>query len=217
MGSVRQRRAKRNLNKATRRNKDSHRKVNITSNPIIQANWDYNLTLKQNYKKLGLTMKLGKTTGGEEKELVEKLKHQAAEQAKAQAAEVDENETDPSKIPEGEARIIRDEKGEVVKVIYGTKKAVSIDEDEQDEAAGDQAGKEPTKVIKLLETYAAQPSNSFQRHQSQREINWLEQLYNKYGDDYEKMKWDKKLNIYQQSAGDLRRRILKWRKSVGKL
>ena len=116
---------------------------------------------------------------------------------------------DPSRIPEGEERLIRDpETNEVIKVIYGTMKVDDKDESEEEI--------ENPSVIKQLEEYAEKNSKiKKERHQSERENDWIKSLYEKYGDDYDKMKWDKKLNIYQQSAGDLKRRIIKWKKANG--
>ena len=51
------------------------------------------------------------------------------------------------------------------------------------------------------------------RHQSTREGEWISRLVERYGDDYEAMARDMKLNPMQQTEGDLRRRIRKWRSS----
>lgn len=218
MTSVRKRKmARSSVKKNTRRTKDKQRNINIHSNPIIEANWDKSLTLKQNYKKLGLRAKLGRSAGGDEQKVVSLSEVQANQEKKKKKDQLThvpsvseiENLDDPSRIPEGEARLIRDpETNEVIKVIYGTMK---VDDNEESE----EEIENPT-VIKQLEEYAEKNSKiKKERHQSERENDWIKSLYEKYGDDYDKMKWDKKLNIYQQSAGDLKRRIIKWKKANG--
>ncbi|CAD1812323.1 Ribosome biogenesis protein Nop16 family protein [Candida parapsilosis] len=213
MVSVRKRKmARSSVKKNTRRTKDKQRNINVYSNPIIAKNWDKSLTLQQNYKRLGLRAKLGHMAGGVEKkvESLTELRNKKKNKDKDDIVTIDkiEHTDDPSKIPEGEARIIRDpETNEVLKVIYGTMKAEDEESDED---------KVDNSVIKQLEEYAEQHSKvKKERHLSDRESDWLKSLYEKYGDDYEKMKWDKKLNIYQQSAGDLKRRINKWKKGNG--
>lgn len=212
MTSVRKRKmAKSSIRKNTRRVKDKKRDVNIHSNPIIAKNWDKSLTLQQNYKRLGLASKLGGIAGGQEQK-VETLSERRARKAKEAELQVTiddiEKSEDPSKIPEGEARLIRDpETNEVVKIIYGTMKL------NKSNISNDI---EKPEVIQQLEEYAEKHSKiKHERVQSDREQDWLKALYEKYGDDYEKMKWDKKLNINQQSAGDLKRRIIKWKKANG--
>jgi nucleolar protein 16 len=211
MGSVRQRRAnKTSARKATRKNKDKQRKVNIASNPIIAANWDYSLTLAQNYKKLGLTSKLGVRAGGIEKDLDHPVVKETIEQKEAKKLEESVDSQDPEDIPEGEARIIRDDEGQVLKVIYGKKKPLNDDM----ELTKTPQVQPTTEVVKQLEQYASR-SVKTDRIQSSREEAWIQVLYEKYGDDYDKMKWDKKLNIYQQSPGDLKKRVVKWKKRHG--
>ncbi|CUM67745.1 uncharacterized protein PRCAT00005450001 [Priceomyces carsonii] len=204
MTSVRKRKMNRSsVRKNTRRTKDKQRNINIHSNPIIAANWDKDLTLKQNYKRLGLRMKLGKIAGGEERE-VKTLTEFRNERSLPSIEPKDIEQTDdPSQIPEGEARLIRNpETNEVEKVIYGTMKVSKLDEKEP----------EASIVVKQLEEYARGGKAKKDRIPSKREQDYLRSLYEKHGDDYEKMKWDKKLNVQQQSAGDLRKRIMKWKK-----
>ncbi|RLV87246.1 Nucleolar protein 16 [Meyerozyma sp. JA9] len=201
MVSVRKRKmARSSVRKNTRRLKDRQAKINIHSNPIIAANWDKSLTLQQNYKRLGLRAKLGTMAGGQERPVIKASEKQ--EEHHVPVSEI-ENTTDPSKIPEGEARLIRDpETNEVTQVIYGTMKAKSTEDTP-----------EVSTVVKQLEETAKKNAKiKKERKPSEQESQWLQQLYEKYGDDYEKMKWDKKLNVYQQSAGDLRRRITQWKK-----
>lgn len=206
MTSVRKRKMNRSsVRKNTRRVKDKHDNINIHSNPIIAKHWDKSLTLQQNYKRLGLRTKLGTMAGGVEQDVLtlSEIKQRRQDDTKVSVEEI-ENTDDPAKIPEGEARIIRDpESGDVVKVIYGTMKTK--------QAVASKV--EKSEVIQQLEEYAKKNSLvKRDRKQSEREDSWLKELYEKHGDDYEKMKWDKKLNIFQQSAGDLRKRITKWKK-----
>lgn len=74
-----------------------------------------------------------------------------------------------------------------------------------------------TQFIRQLEARVAQEEEALKhrkpRHQSQREQEWIQRLVEKYGDNIQAMVRDRKLNPFQQSEGDLRRRIRKWRES----
>ncbi|AQZ13800.1 NOP16 (YER002W) [Zygosaccharomyces parabailii] len=220
MTSVRKRKMnKSSIGKATRRNKNRQRKINIASNPIIAANWDYSLTLKQNYKNLGLRAKLQKPAGGEEadfsrerrKEPLVKspIEYESDEEEGDPEQKASDEELDPSEIPQGEARIRRDGDGNVVEVIYGQKMPFNICDNATD---GPQETDPPkSEVVKKLEELANAPAIKKERMMSVREEEWLERLYNKHGENYRQMFFDTKLNIYQQSEGDLRRRIIAWK------
>ena len=71
-------------------------------------------------------------------------------------------------------------------------------------------------VIKQLEEAAMNGARKAPRGQSQREQEWVERLVNKYGNDYAKMARDLKLNPMQQTAADIRKRVVKWQKSQTK-
>lgn len=194
------------VRKSTRRVKDKQRDINIHSNPIIEANWDKSLTLQQNYKKLGLRSKLGNLAGGQEQKVETLTEIRARNASEPTSASIDdiENTEDPTKIPEGEARLVRNDKGEVERVIYGTMKVVKAEP------------KKKSAVVELLQEYGSKYAKiKKERVASDRENEWLKNLYEKHGDDYDKMMWDRKLNVNQQSAGDLRRRITKWKKLKG--
>lgn len=208
MTSVRKRKmARSSVKKNTKHVKDKKRDVKMTAHPVMQAHWDKKLTLKQNYKRLGLTARLGHATGGEEATVTTVSEYRASKEAEGPQAPSPESiatETDPEKIPLGEARLIRDpETNEVVQVIYGKM-----------EVAAKKETANPTSIIdeliKYNEEHAKPPRNITT---TAREDAWLAKLEEKYGDDFEKMKWDKKLNPTFMSAGQLRKKMALYHKN----
>lgn len=177
--------------KATRRTKTNHKKVRITSNPIISKHWDPSLTLAQNYKNLGLQFRLGAPTGGLEK---------------ASGAE-------ESKGTLGHAPRTRVKSG---KIIHGEDGSVRVEYSDEDSEEEEWRGFEDSGVVKELKELAASEVK-VPRVQSDRESDWVRRLVEKHGDNYEAMFWDKRLNVHQQSVGDIKRRVYKWRKANGLL
>lgn len=55
------------------------------------------------------------------------------------------------------------------------------------------------------------------RMQSRREGEWIEALVSKWGENYKGMMTDRRLNPMQQSEGDLRRRIERWKEGRGNI
>jgi nucleolar protein 16 len=174
------------LPKATRRTKTKHKKLAIQTNAVISKHWDPSLTLAQNYKKLGLQAKLGAPSGGSENVTKE-------EYSKGTLGTVP-----TSKVKSG-------------KIIHGEDGSVRV-EYEDEESEQEWMGFEDTEVVKELKEMAASEVK-VPRTQSDRESDWVRRMVEKHGDDYESMFWDKTLNIRQQSIGDIKRRIYKWKKS----
>lgn len=214
MTSVRKRKMKRSsVLKATRRLKDRHLKITVRGSKLIAENWDHNATLAQNYERLGLAVKLEKPAGGTEKkftpEKFEDVSESENEENPVAVAQDDpELPDDPAKIPKGQAKIVRDKDGKIVRVIEGT-----YEEDPEDRVV--EPVKPKTKIVEELEKLASRPVETRKKHQTERERDWLGVLYRKYGEDYEKMKWDMKLNPYQHTPAQLKKKITKWKKEVG--
>lgn len=207
MASVRKRKmARSSVKKNTKRVKDKQRNIKMTAHPVMQAHWDKKLTLKQNYKKLGLTVRLGKPAGGEEAPIqtLSEYRKESAEKEKSQVKPDDvATETDPEKIPEGEARLIRDpETNEVVEIIYGKMK---VNEKKTEEA-------KDSIIAELIKYNEETAKPVVPKTPSSRERVWLEKLQAKYGDDYEKMKWDRKLNPMLMSVGQLKKKMAQLRR-----
>jgi nucleolar protein 16 len=70
-------------------------------------------------------------------------------------------------------------------------------------------GGERPEVLRALEREANQPTEKTVRHQSGREVEWLQRLVARHGDDTAAMVRDVKLNPMQQTAADIRRRLKK--------
>lgn len=161
---------------------------------------DKKQTLAQNYKRLGLVSRLNKRSGGIEKS----LSSITAASSKPAAPS--------TKLAPGEARIERDEDGNIVNIIYGKSAEEALNDDDDMEEEGED---ESTDIVKALEEQASF-AVATERSQSEREKEWVEALVQKYKRDYSKMVWDRKLNPYQQTEGDIKRRIVKWEKTQKK-
>jgi hypothetical protein len=70
------------------------------------------------------------------------------------------------------------------------------------------------KQIPWLEIEPPKEAVPLHRHLPQGEVRFCRDLYEKYGTDYSRMERDLKLNAYQQTRKDLKRRIEKYLKEV---
>lgn len=210
----------------------------MLQNPIIAANWDKKKTLSQNYKTLGLTRKLNKATGG-----VERFRALTSDDSGEEEDPLAiEGLKRKPKIPNTdlpEVRIERDpETGAILRVVDDDIPSVKanplndmlndVDMDSADEKAtqdwmslgrvpaesrADKSNPHKTHVVAALEAVAAGGVRKAPRLQSTREKDWIEQLVEKHGDDYEAMFKDRTLNVMQQSVGDIKRRVQKWQRT----
>jgi nucleolar protein 16 len=72
--------------------------------------------------------------------------------------------------------------------------------------------RKPKGIVGVLEAQADAEASMprKQRHQSKREGEWVARLVEKHGGDFRAMSRDRRLNVMQQSEGDLRRRVGRW-------
>lgn len=80
------------------------------------------------------------------------------------------------------------------------------EEEDDEEWGGIKEDGTETDIVKSLIAEARAPVVKKPRHMSEREAEWLTKLVQRYGDDYEAMARDHKLNPMQQTAADIRRR-----------
>jgi nucleolar protein 16 len=213
-------------------------KKRILAHPIIAANWDKDQTLAQNYKRLGLTARLNKNTGGIERKLGDVHRDEDGDfDNRRDALNITSASRRKERIDLGEAKIERDpETGKILRVIEQSKPKLNplndslndLDSESEDEQAlfslDNQHGANAavgsknaalTETVRLLEADASRPEVKYKRRQPQGEIDFIEALVKKYGDDVGKMARDTKINYMQRSEGDLKQRIKKWRASGG--
>ncbi|KAF9996248.1 Nucleolar protein 16 [Entomortierella chlamydospora] len=196
MATVRKRRTtKAPSRKVTRKNANKHKKkVNVIGNKIIRENWDKKATLRQNYARLGLLPSLNGVTGGIE------VKDEAEVEENEQMTLEELAET----LTEEQGIIQRDDDGNIINIIVG--KAKTKEEIDEMMERDVEPVKAKTDVVRALEAQAANVLKK-ERYQSEGEVVWAAQLVEKYGDNYEKMFWDRKLNPNQQTVAQLKKRI----------
>ncbi|EMR11590.1 hypothetical protein PNEG_00034 [Pneumocystis murina B123] len=183
---------KRKKIKLKKRKKTSNKSssVSICLGPILSEKWKKEKTLEQNYRELGIVLKQNK----------EKESPRKAEESNGFFS----NKKNLLKLKPNEAQILRDDQGNIIKVIY--EKQYDFD-DELNEIAMENT-KAKTQVIEELKN-KIKNNIKFNRRPSQNEINFLNRLIELYGDNVDAMAKDIKLNPMQQTAADLRRRISK--------
>ncbi|KAF2202436.1 nucleolar protein 16 [Delitschia confertaspora ATCC 74209] len=228
---------KKNKSSIPKRRHNPKSKKKILQNPIIAAHWNQKETLSQNYRRLGLTARLNHATGGTEKTIkLLGLNDPTSSRADVAAGSTADALNIVSRAPAvaesavQEAEVELDpETGKIIRIInHPTSSGKTnplndplneLEESDIEEWSGFAHVPEDTPsanpVIRQLEEAARNGVRKAPRKQSQREEEWIERLIQKYGDDYERMFRDTKLNPMQQSVGDLKRRVKKWKQTHG--
>ncbi|KAL4903904.1 nucleolar protein 16 [Aspergillus multicolor] len=230
MGNIRQ--TKKNRSSAPKQTmkrkgvlKSGKKKINVLGNAIIAENWDRNATLTQNYRRLGLLHRLNAPTGGSEKRKTEKGLEEVSSSLHIKGS------VDAMKDAAiSEMKVERDpETGKIIRVIRKEDDQVEVagrkvrssnplndplnDLSDDNSEAKPQGKKAANSIVQQLEIQADNVAPKKPRHQSTREGEWIERLVARHGDNFAAMARDMKLNPMQQTAGDLRRRINKWKAS----
>ncbi|KAI1103528.1 ribosome biogenesis protein Nop16 [Jackrogersella minutella] len=209
----RKRRSSRNAIRQPSSAMRTKRLLNPLGSDVVAKNWNKKETTTQNYRRLGLVSRLKAPTGGVEPNAASK---------KLQGRPT--KPSDPFAIARStgavisEARVERDENGRIIRVLDGfmskdnplndpLNDLESDDDEDEEEAAEEWDG----GIVPELETQANRPVIKKSRTQPKREIEWLQRLVEKYGDDTKAMSRDRKLNPMQQTEADITRRIKKWK------
>ncbi|KAI8920324.1 hypothetical protein PhCBS80983_g01520 [Powellomyces hirtus] len=210
MARPRARRTTRNPTlKVSRKQKNPYDVSFAQAHPLVRKNWDKRLTLKQNYERMGLVSALNGAAGGTEHGAAERAAEQ--EVLEKQKEEIEWRSIDaepPTPIapiePEDEEGYDVDVQGPVqidprVKRIghkVGLKRqVVDVARPTPSHSVVEAMEAESRDVVKLI------------RHASEQEGKIFGDLLRKHARDYDAMALDMKLNKYQLSAGQLKKRI----------
>jgi nucleolar protein 16 len=196
----------------------------------LQDAWDKSKTVHQNYTALGLQLALTPTqSGGAERTLIFPKDSASAEPVPATLTSA---EAGLSIIPRGFGRIIRDEFGNVIRIdipegeeIQDSEQNTELPEVDVDEKTMDdwvgclnkthrandaedarRSSAQGTHPVVVLEKLSAS-GRVVPRHSSCGERSYLARLIQKYGDNYEGMTRDRRLNPEQKTVGELRRAV----------
>ncbi|KAG4306207.1 hypothetical protein PORY_000195 [Pneumocystis oryctolagi] len=170
-----------------------HAPCTIRFGSVLSEKWKKERTLEQNYVEMGLVAKPNK------------------ERCMYGLGGFLSEKDDSLRLRPNEAKIQRDHQGNIVEIVYGKQK--EFDEMEEDVEMKDRVPK--TSVIKELREKASKIIKT-ERKPSKNEILFLKRLIDRYGEDVDAMAKDIKLNVMQQTAADLRRRIKRLNKEKNK-
>ncbi|KKA28398.1 hypothetical protein TD95_000216 [Thielaviopsis punctulata] len=232
MGRELQKRKNRSSRPKVRVPNSRKKALNPLGNNVIAKNWDKKQTLTQNYRRLGIAARLQAPTGG-----VELTVSEASKQP-TRAAETHISEARVERDSTG--RIVRVLSGSSAPRAASAHKPLndplaaldSDDDDNDDEDMVDGTAKQPApaetkwedwggisedendnEVVRALVRQSRLPVAKHTRFQSEQESEWLAKLVAKHGDNVRAMAWDRKLNPFQQTVGDISKRLKRWRKA----
>jgi len=181
---------------------------NIRGNAVVAANWDRKLSLSQNYQQLGLAAKLQGRTGGTETNVAANAKPTGGRDGLLISSKK------PVVLDPQLASVVRDPKtGAILEVLDqgGARRENPLNDPLNDlENDGEVEAIDGTGIMPQLEEMAANSAGPKVRKQSNLEQEWIERLVAKYGEDYSAMSRDSKLNVRQQTQGDIRKRVGVW-------
>lgn len=200
----------------------------------LQDAWDKSKTVRQNYAALGLQLALTPTqSGGSERTLIPPKGSASAGSVSGTVKSVEAGPSTSSTIPRGFGRIIRDASGNVIRIDLPESEEIQhcaqntelpeadVDEKTMDDWVGclnkiqrhdttDARVSSPstrgTHPVVVLEKLSAS-GRILPRHSSCGERSYLARLIQKYGDDYERMARDRRLNPEQKTVGELKRAV----------
>ncbi|KAI9001700.1 ribosome biogenesis protein Nop16 [Gaertneriomyces semiglobifer] len=207
MARPRARKTIKNPSRKTVRKNANPNKVPHIMNDLIRKHWDKKLTLKQNYEKLGLIANLNGQAGGTEHGNEERM------EAERKLREQVEWRTIDAPTPSSGDSSNDDELPEN----YDVEVNGPIEVDARITAIGTNPSSRrlplfkpqpSTSIVGIMEEQAKNIAK-VERHASEQESKVFGDLMRKYGLDYAKMARDIKLNRYQLSEGQLRKKIEK--------
>ncbi|KAH9909735.1 ribosome biogenesis protein Nop16 [Xylariomycetidae sp. FL2044] len=215
--------------------------MNPLGNSTVAKNWNKNETTTQNYRRLGLVSRLKAPTGGVEPNLrSSKLEGRATKPVDPFAIEKGTNTvvTEARVELDENGKIVRvldgfdggsnKKKRKMMRPNPLNDPLAALDTDseedeEEDEAEaeewggieedgeGGESSSSSKGIVKQLEHEASRPEVKRPRTQSKREVEWIEALVERHGEDTRAMARDRRLNPMQQTEADISRRIRKWK------
>ncbi|TDL27285.1 hypothetical protein BD410DRAFT_762039 [Rickenella mellea] len=221
MANPRQRRKTRSsshkpVKQSRRTNKLQRKQPPIKGPKALQDAWDKKKTVRQNFAALGLAHTLNPhDSGGNEQ------RHEASgRNPDANVEHRKANSHERSGVRHGFGRIMRDENGNVVGVELGEEtEAQGLMEDDASEVDESASGwlldvrrgerERGESVVQALEDASALGRGRSKRSSSVAEVAYLQRLADAHGDDIDAMARDRKRNVQQYTAGQLRRAIEK--------
>ena len=165
----------------------------------------------QNYRKLGLTSRLKARTGGEETS----IKTRDLEDVEGAAHTVSLRLPNSRLAAATESRVEKDpQSGAILRVMpakidHRNPLNDPLNDLSDEDVLMDSAALPTIGIFSELEKDAARPSKKWKVQRSLWEEEWAAELVAKYGDDYARMVKDRKLNPYQRTEADIRRRVLR--------